>query len=94
MPKSADEMLRHADALERRFLDFDPRRARVAAPEEAALMRAAIERAAAEEAVIGAVRHARRAGLTWQRIGAALGITAQAAHHRFGRRRRGGRSRR
>jgi hypothetical protein len=88
VPKSADDMIRHADALERRFLHFDPHRARTLDPHESALMRAAIERAAAEAAVIGAVRDARRAGLPWRRIGAALGITAQAAHRRFGGRRK------
>jgi hypothetical protein len=38
---------------------------------------------AAEEALRVAVDNARRSGLSWSTIGAALGISKQAAHERF-----------
>ena len=48
-----------------------------------ALMLAQRSAAAANAALKGAVRAARRNGATWEAIGAILGITRQAAHSRF-----------
>ena len=40
-------------------------------------------RAGTETYLIELVRHARAAGASWESIGGALGVSAQAAHHRY-----------
>ncbi len=84
MPKSIAEIILHADELAQRFEDFDPLLAHDLDPAEGKLIRDAIERALCEQSIVKDVADARRAGLSWKKIGAALGISAQAAHHRYG----------
>lgn len=48
------------------------------------LRRAVIARARSERQVADAVVAARRAGLSWARIGKELGVSAQAAQQRYG----------
>ncbi|HWD07817.1 MAG TPA: hypothetical protein VHA57_01860 [Actinomycetota bacterium] len=50
----------------------------------AAVEVAVVRLAAAEAELAGAVEHARRSGLSWGMLGAALGITRQAAQQRYG----------
>lgn len=85
MPKmSLQYVLDHADELAARFentnmhaTDLKP-----AAPmrELQAAVRARIE---ADQRIARAVTHARSEGWPWSDIGAALGMSAQAAHQRF-----------
>ena len=84
MPKSISEIVLHADELAQRFENFDPLRAHDLDPAEGKLIRDAIERALCEQRITQDVADARRAGLSWKRIGATLGISPQAAQQRYG----------
>ena len=84
MPGSIQDILDHADELAQRFEDFDPAMAAEVDVAEFTLRRAVIARARTERQVAEAVQPARRAGLPWSRIGRELGVSAQAAHQRYG----------
>lgn len=84
MPRSIQDILDHAAELADRFTDFDPDRAVEEPVEEYLLRRAVVDRARSEQRLVDAVVDARSAGLSWQRIGAALGTSAQAAQQRYG----------
>jgi hypothetical protein len=84
MPRSIQEILDHADELAKRFDDFDPDQAEEVPVEEYLLQRAVVARARSEQQLIDAVTTARAAGLSWQRVGAMLGVSAQAAQQRYG----------
>lgn len=49
------------------------------------LHRIAAQRRELDRAELVAVRRARNAGASWALIAAALGVSRQAAHHRYGR---------
>ena len=78
------DILDHADELAKRFEDYEP------SPEDEVsvaghlLRRAALARAYSERQIAAAVTEARRAGMSWKRIGGELGISAQAAQQRYG----------
>jgi len=84
MPRSIQEILDHADALAQRFEDLDPDQAVEIPVEEYLLQRAVVARARTEHQVLDAVVKARSAGVSWQKVGALLGTTAQAAQQRYG----------
>ena len=84
MPRSIQEILDHADQLAKRFEDYEPGPGNERPREEYLLQRAAVARARSERQVVEAVEAARRAGLSWDRIGALLGTSAQAAQQRYG----------
>jgi hypothetical protein len=84
MPRSLQDILDHADELAKRFEGFDPDQASEIPVEEYLLQRAVVARARCEQQLIDSVRGARAAGLSWQRIGALLGTSAQAAQQRYG----------
>ncbi len=84
MPRSIQDILDHADELAKRFQDFDPDRADEVPVEEYLLQRAVVARARSEQQLIDTVLNARSAGLSWQKIGALLGTSAQAAQQRYG----------
>ena len=84
MPRSIQEILDHADDLARRFEDYEPAVGDERPIEEYLLERAALTRARSEQQVVDAVTAARRAGISWQKIGATLGTSAQAAQQRYG----------
>lgn len=84
MPRSVQEILDHADESARRFEGYEPSPDDEAAVAEHLLRRAALARARTERQVSEAVDTARRAGVSWKRIGAELGISAQAAQQRHG----------
>ncbi len=83
MPRSIQEILDHADELAKRFEDFEPNPGDERPVEEYLLERAALTRARSEQQVVDAITGARRAGISWQKIGAALGTSAQAAQQRY-----------
>lgn len=85
MPRSIQEILDHADELARRFQDYEPSSEDEVSVAEYLLRRAALARARSERQVLEAVDSARRAGISWSRIGAELGVSAQAAQQRYGR---------
>lgn len=84
MPRSIQEILDHAADLAERFEDYEPNAGDERSVEGYLLERATLDRARSERQVIEAVTAARSKGLSWQRIGAALGTSAQAAQQRYG----------
>jgi hypothetical protein len=84
MPRSIQEILDHADELAKRFEDYEPDPDDERSVEEHLLERATIARARSERELVDAVTRARGKGVPWQRIGAILGTSAQAAQQRYG----------
>ena len=84
MPRSIQEILDHADELAKRFEDYEPSSDDEVDVAEYLLRRATLARARSEGQIVEAVERARRAGISWKRIGADLGISAQAAQQRYG----------
>lgn len=84
MPRSIQEILDHADELSKRFEEYEPDERDELSVEEYLLERATLERAHSERQLVEAVRAARNKGLSWQRIGAILGTSAQGAQQRYG----------
>ena len=84
MPRSMQEILDHADDLAKRFEGYEPSPDDEVDVAEYLLRRAALARARSELQIAEAVGKARRAGMTWKRIGNQLGISAQAAQQRYG----------
>jgi hypothetical protein len=85
MPRSMQNILDHADELAKRFEDYEPSSDdEVGVADEYLLRRATLARARSERQIADAVEAARRAGIPWKRIGAELGISAQAAQQRYG----------
>jgi hypothetical protein len=84
MPRSIQEILDHADKLAQRFEDYEPMSGDEVDVAVYQLRRAAIARARSERQVLDAVLAARRAGVSWTRIGRELGVSAQAAQQRYG----------
>ncbi len=82
MPRSLQEILEHADELERSFADHEPADVRDAAPLRA-LRDAVTERAATERRIAEAVTAARQAGVSWSAIGGMLGTSGEAARKRY-----------
>jgi hypothetical protein len=78
------EILDHADDLAKRFEQYEPSPNDELGVAEYLLRRAALAQARSERQLADAVTAARRAGLPWKRIGAELGISAQAAQQRYG----------
>jgi len=85
MPRTAQEIVRRADQLAKRFEEHEPESENVA--DAAALRRvrkAFLRRAATEQAVEDAVHAARGDGHSWAAIGAMLGTSGEAARQRYG----------
>ena len=83
MPRSIQEILDQADELAKKFEDYEPEASDERPVEEYMLERAALARARSERQVADAVIAARTAGASWQKIGALLGTSAQAAQQRY-----------
>lgn len=85
MPRTVDEILRHAGQLAARFEGYEPDPADELDPGAVALLRAAIqERSAAERHVLDAVRAARDARMSSSAIGLFVGTSGEAARQRYG----------
>lgn len=85
MPRTTDEIIAHADELAKRFEEYEPREGDEDRVSPLTLLRlAALKKAAAEREMIEGVRLAREQGVSWREIGAAVGTSGQAAHHRYG----------
>ncbi len=84
MPRSVDEILKHADELAARFEQYEPDHGHELDPEAVVALRTAVlERSAAEMRLLEAVRQARAAGLSWSSIGAMVGTSGEAARQRY-----------
>lgn len=84
MPRTIQEILDHADDLAKRFEDYEPVDGHERPVAEYLLQRAALASARAERQILEAVEAARADGISWARIGALLGTSAQAAQQRYG----------
>ena len=82
MARTLKDILEHADELAAQ-LEGDPAIVREVPRAEQELRLAAISRAQAERRVAETVMAARRDGISWAKIGKALGTTAQSAQHRY-----------
>lgn len=82
MPRTLQEILEHADELERRFAHPEPANVRSAA-ELRALRDAVTQRAVTERRIAEAVTAARQAGVSWSAIGGMLGTSGEAARKRY-----------
>ncbi len=84
MPRTAKDILDHADQLVKRFEDYEPK------PEDErdvgiylALRHAVEDRAGAERSLQRAVVDARRDGWSWRSIGEFVGTSGEAARQRY-----------
>lgn len=84
MPRSMQEILDHADELAQKLEDYEPSADDEVDVAEYLLRRAALTRARSEQQVADAVVAARTARLSWKRIGAQIGTSAQGAQQRYG----------
>lgn len=84
MPRSVEDILRHADELAARFEDYEPDPAQELDAGAVAELRAAVlERSEAERHLLEAVRLARRSGMPWSAIGTLVGTSGEAARQRY-----------
>ena len=84
MPRSIQDILDHADELADRLEAYEPDTGDERPVEQYLLERAALNRARSEQHVVDAVVAARFAGISWSRIGDALGTSGKAAQQRHG----------
>ena len=84
MPRSVEDILRHADKLAARFEDYEPDPAQELDAAAVTELRAAVlERSEAERHLLEAVRQARRSGMPWSAIGTLVGTSGEAARQRY-----------
>lgn len=82
MPRTAQEILDHADALAARFEQSTPGEMRDATTLRA-VRQAFIARAEVERELLHAVVQARHDGHSWASIGAMVGTSGEAARQRY-----------
>jgi hypothetical protein len=84
MPRSAEDILAHADELARRFEDYEPAPGDVRDAGTLRDVAAAFARLAASQRDLTAAVHAARGeGHSWAAIGAMLGTSGEAARQRY-----------
>lgn len=85
MPRSVDDILKHADELAARFENYEPGPGQEMDPDAVEALRGAVkERSDAERHIIEAIAQAREAGMSWSVIGAFVGTSGEAARQRYG----------
>lgn len=84
MPRSIEELLARADEFADQFEAYEPEEAERGEPVLMALRRASYKRSLVERELFEAVRTARKEGITWDKIGAELGTSGEAARQRYG----------
>lgn len=85
MPRSVDDILKHADELAARFENYEPDPGQEMDPDAVAELRSAVqERSDAERHVLDAIKKARDSGMSWSVIGAFVGTSGEAARQRYG----------
>jgi hypothetical protein len=84
MPRTVDEILKHADELAARFEQYEPSEAAELDAEAVARLRQAVQnRSDAERHLLDAVRMARQSGMSWAAIGTFVGTSGEAARQRY-----------
>ncbi len=92
MPRSVDDILKHADELAGRFETYEPKAEDERDPNAVNMLRQAVTaRSDAERSIRDAVNHARDVGLPWALIGSLIGTSGEAARQRYGHRHKTGR---
>ena len=85
MPRSVQDILKHADELAKRFEDYEPMAEDERDPVAVSELRQAVTaRSDAERSIRDAVARARQASLSWAMIGSLLGTSGEAARQRYG----------
>jgi hypothetical protein len=85
MPRSVEDILKHADELAKRFEQYEPDEHDERDPAALDELRQAVTaRSDAERSVRDAVSLARRAGFSWALIGSVIGTSGEAARQRYG----------
>ncbi len=85
MPRSVDDILKHADELAARFEGYEPELSDELDRDAVALLRVAVqERSDAERHVLAAIQKAREAGMSWSLIGTFVGTSGEAVRQRYG----------
>lgn len=85
MPRSVDDILKHAEDLAKRFEDYEPKAEDERDPAAMSVLRQAVTaRSDAERSIRDAVDRARRDGLSWALIGSLIGTSGEAARQRYG----------
>lgn len=85
MPRTVEEILKHADDLAKRFEDYEPSADDKRDPQVfAALWGAVVARSDAERLIREAVESARASGFSWASIGSIVGTSGEAARQRYG----------
>lgn len=85
MPRSVEEILKHADEMAARFENYEPSAADELDAASVGKLRGAVtERSQAERHMLEAIRSAREAGLSWAAIGSLVGTSGEAARQRYG----------
>jgi hypothetical protein len=84
MPRTAQEILDHADELAARFESHEPGNDVRDAADLRLVREAFLTRADAERALGEAVVRARHTGHSWASIGAMVGTSGEAARQRYG----------
>jgi hypothetical protein len=65
------------------FENFDIKNAHLLTPSESALFQIRFERAIFEDQILESVKAARKANVSWRKIGIAMGVSAQAVHRKY-----------
>jgi hypothetical protein len=90
MPRTVEDILKHAEELAKRFEDYEPDPDDERDPDVIrALRQAVMARSDAERVLRDAVGQARQAGWSWTLIGSLLGTSGEAARQRYGQPTRG-----
>ena len=85
MPRSVDDILKHADELAARFEGYEPEPSDELDRDAVALLRVAVqERSDAERHVLAAIQKAREVGMSWSLIGTFVGTSGEAVRQRYG----------
>ena len=65
------------------FENFDIKNAHLLTTSESALFQIRFERAIFEDQILESVKTARKANVSWRKIGIAMGVSAQAVHRKY-----------
>ena len=85
VPRSVEDILKHADELAKRFEDYEPEAGDERDTDAARALRQAVTaRSDAERWIRDAVGQARQAGMSWALIGSLIGTSGEAARQRYG----------
>lgn len=76
-------MTRHINDIDADYFETGPNAIETDSETVYAIIQARLAAREAEDNLTCTIRRAREAGATWQTIGAALGITRQAAHAKY-----------